>query len=95
MWGNDCYEQDLCTYLERIILCQNIFGAPDVQVSAPKRIEKLYLSRSWITSLHFMDDFPNLQVMSIYNDVIINCSLIYQKEATSSVQIDVDHCPGM
>ena len=93
--GNDCYEIDLCACLEKIILCQNIFGAPDVLVSDPTRIEKFYISSSWISSLDFMDNFPKLQLLSLYKDVVINCTLVYQKEGTSSVHIDADHCPGM
>ena len=93
--ANDCYEPDMCTCLAKVILCENIFGEPHVWVSDADMIEKFYLSSSLITSLAFMDSFRNLKLLSIYEDVRINCTLVYTKRTTTSVHIDVNQCAGM
>ena len=93
--ANNCYEFDKCTCLDKVIVCQKFFGESFVTVPAPERIERFYLSNSFITALNFIDSFPNLEVMDIYTDVIINCSLVYSKESCTDVHIDVSQCSGV
>ena len=89
---NDCI--DKCTCQNNVIWCQYIFDQPKVIVTAPEKVDAIYISYSDIRNRSFVDHFPNLKILSFF-EVSINCTLLQEKRLTRTFSVVAPSCSGI